>query len=194
MDSLRSQCQRTRFASTVGEPASHVLLTDSLPSHFWWTSFAHTFGRLASLATAAPDVNSSDLAYPPLLALALALASAHRSLLQPAVAAVRLLRAYGCCSLKCLNRNCDADEKACYDFYKKSKGSIHSIKTTFPSMRIVVLMHIVVLIIVVPFQTKTDVTTSSSEGFSLYVIKDAHRSVDHCSTASNENGRNDVEL
>ena len=53
-------------------------------------------------------------------------------------------------------------------------------------MRIVVLMHIVVLIIVVPFQTKTDVTTSSSEGFSLYVIKDAHRSVDHCSTASNE--------
>ena len=88
----------------------------------------------------------------------------------------------------------DADEKACYDFYKKSKGSIHSIKTTFPSMRIVVLMHIVVLIIVVPFQTKTDVTTSSSEGFSLYVIKDAHRSVDHCSTASNENGRNDVEL
>ena len=80
----------------------------------------------------------------------------------------------------------DADEKACYDFYKKSKGSIHSIKTTFPSMRIVVLMHIVVLIIVVPFQTKTDVTTSSYEGFSLYVIKDAHRSVDHCSTASND--------
>ena len=182
MDSLRSQCQRTRFACTVGGPASHVLLTDSLRSHFWWTSFARTFGRLASLATAAPDVNSSDLG------------SAHRSLLQPAVAAVRLLRAYGCCSLKCLNRNCDADEKACYDFYKKSKGSIHSIKTTFPSMRIVVLMHIVVLIIVVPFQTKTDVTTSSSEGFSLYVIKDAHRSVDHCSTASNSNGRNDVEL
>ena len=109
MDSLRSQCQRTRFASTVGEPASHVLLTDSLPSHFWWTSFAHTFGRLASLATAAPDVNSSDLAYPPLLALALALASAHRSLLQPAVAALRLLRAYGCCGLKCLNRKCYGD-------------------------------------------------------------------------------------
>ena len=55
-------------------------------------------------------------------------------------------------------------------------------------------MHIVVWIIVVPFKAKKDVTTSTYEGFNLYVIKDAHRSVDHCNTASNENGRNDVEL
>ena len=48
-------------------------------------------------------------------------------------------------------------------------------------------MHIVVWIIVVPFQTKTDVTTSSYEGFNLYVIKDAPRCTDHFSTVSNEN-------
>ena len=47
-------------------------------------------------------------------------------------------------------------------------------------------MHIVVWIIVVPFQAKTDVTTSSYEGFNFYVIKDAHRCVDHCSTVSND--------
>ena len=61
-------------------------------------------------------------------------------------------------------------------------------------MRIVVLMHIVVLIIVVPFQTKTDVTTSSYEGFNLYVIKDAPRCTDHFNTVSNENGHKYVEL
>ena len=110
MGSLRTHFGRTRFARTFDGIASLALLTDSLRSHFRWTSFARTFGRLASLATAAPDVNSSDLAWLPLLlALALALDSAHRSLLQPAVAALRLLRACGCCGLKGLNRKCYGD-------------------------------------------------------------------------------------